>query len=67
MIQVTKLRLRLQFLCRVVRKECFHLSGTDQRLFDKPFSVERAKQLDFDPEQAERVEAFVGRLGRLLA
>ena len=65
MIQDTKLRLRLQFLSRVVRRECFHLAGTDQRLFDKPFSAERAKQLDSDPEQAERVEAFVGRLGRL--
>ncbi|WP_294251988.1 hypothetical protein [Propionivibrio sp.] len=65
MIQDTKLRLRLQFLSRVVRKECFPLACTDQRLFDKPFSVERAKQLDSDPEQAERVEAFVGRLGRL--
>ena len=65
MIQDPKLRLRLQFLSRVVRRECFHLAGTDQRLFDKPFSAERAKQLDSDPEQAERVEAFVGRLGRL--
>lgn len=58
-------RLRLQFLARVVGKECGHLSHTDQRLFDTPFSVERAKQLDSDPETAERVEAFVGRFGRL--
>jgi hypothetical protein len=59
------LQLRLQFLSRVVRKECLHLSGTDRRLFDKPFSIERAKQLESDPELAERVEAFVGRFGRL--
>ena len=59
------LRLRLQFLARVVRKECGHLAHTDQRLFETPFSMERARQLDSDPETAERVEAFVGRFGRL--
>jgi hypothetical protein len=59
------LRLRLQFLARVVRKECGHLAHTDQRLFELPFSVERARQLDSNPETAERVEAFVGRFGRL--
>lgn len=58
-------RLRLQFLARVVRKECGHLAHTDQRLFELPFSVERARQLDSNPETAERVEAFVGRFGRL--
>lgn len=58
-------RLRLQFLARVVRKECGHLAHTDQRLFETPFSMERARQLDSDPETAERVEAFVGRFGRL--
>lgn len=59
------IRLRLQFLARVVHKECGHLAHTDQRLFELPFSVERAEQLDSDPETAERVEAFVGRFGRL--
>lgn len=59
------IRLRLQFLARVIRKECGHLAHTDQRLFGAPFSVERARQLDSDPETAERVEAFVGRFGRL--
>ena len=56
---------RLVFLIRVVRKECRHLLTTDQRLFDQPFTRERAEQLDTDPDLAERVEAFVGRFGRL--
>lgn len=59
------LALRLQFLVRVVRKECAHLAITDQRLFDDPFTVERARQIDCDPDQAEQVDAFVGRFGRL--
>jgi uncharacterized protein with HEPN domain len=57
--------LRLQFLVRVVRKECGHLAATDQRLFGDPFTPERARQLETDPDLAERVEAFVGRFGRL--
>ena len=57
--------LRLQFLVRVVRRECAHLAMTDRRLFDPPFSVARAQQLATDPDLAERVEAFVGRFARL--
>lgn len=60
-----KLIQRLQFLARVVAKESRHLVSTDQRLFDRPFTIERATQMDMDPELAERVEAFVGRFGRL--
>jgi hypothetical protein len=56
---------RLAFLTRVVRKACRHLLTTDQRLFDQPFSAERAETLEADPDRAERVEAFVGRFGRL--
>ena len=48
--------LRLQFLARVVRKECRHLISTEQRLFDTPFNIERAGQLETDPELSERVE-----------
>ncbi|MHB8760032.1 MAG: hypothetical protein ACYC5S_07910 [Thiobacillus sp.] len=61
----SKIILRLQFLTRVVRKECQHLIATDQRLFADSFTPERARQLDTDPDMAERVEAFVGRFGRL--
>jgi uncharacterized protein with HEPN domain len=57
--------LRLQFLARVVQKECKHLIITDQRLFDSFFTQEKAVRLEEDPDLAERVEAFVGRFGRL--
>lgn len=60
-----KVALRLQFLSRVVRKECGHLETTDQRLFRLPFTREQAVLLETDPDLAERVEAFVGRFGRL--
>ena len=60
-----KILLRLQFLVRVVRKECKHLSTTDQRLFGSLFTLEQATRLEEDPDLAERVEAFVGRFGRL--
>jgi len=56
---------RLQFLGRVVARECGHLRTTDQRLFAEPFTLERGRQLEKDPDLAERVEAFVGRFGRL--
>lgn len=60
-----KIALRLQFLVRVVRKECKHLITTDQRLFGKAFTVECVIRLEEDADLAERVEAFVGRFGRL--
>ncbi len=60
-----KLALRLQFLVRVVRKECQHLATTDQRLFASAFTLAQAVQMDKDVDLAERVEAFVGRFSRL--
>jgi hypothetical protein len=60
-----KIVLRLQFLVRVVRKECRHLVTTDQRLFGSEFSLQQATRLEEDLDLAERVEAFVGRFGRL--
>lgn len=60
-----KIVLRLQFLTRVVRKECQHLATTDQRLFMGVFTLTQAAQLESDPDLAERVEAFVSRFGRL--
>jgi uncharacterized protein with HEPN domain len=60
-----KIALRLQFLARVVRKECQHLTTTDQRLFGGLFTIEQATRLETDHDLAERVEAFVGRFGRL--
>ena len=60
-----KIELRLKFLIRVVGKECKHLTSTDQRLFGGSFSLEQVSRLESDPDLAERVDAFVGRFGRL--
>ncbi len=58
--------LRLQFLVRVVQKECKHLTITDRRLFEfSTFTFVQAMQLEENPDLAERVEAFVGRFARL--
>ena len=65
MIMEHKIAMRLQFLVRVVRKECQHLATTDQRLFGSLFTLEQAMQLEENADLAERVEAFVGRFGRL--
>jgi hypothetical protein len=61
----SKIALRLPFLVRVVGKECQHLMTTDQRLFGGVFTLTQAARLDEEPDLAERVEAFVGRFGRL--
>lgn len=58
-------RARLQFLVRVVRRECDHVSLTDKRLFSQPFTVERVRKLDTNVAEAEQVEAFVARFSRL--
>lgn len=60
-----KAALRLQFLVRVVGKESRHLTSTDQRLFQTAFTTEQVAGLEFDLDQAERVEAFVSRFSRL--
>ena len=56
---------RLRFLARVVDKECRHLDTTDRRLFAVAMTPVRAASLADDADLAERVEAFVGRFGRL--
>jgi len=56
---------RLRFLARVVQREQNHLLITDQRVFGKPFTPERARGLADNIDEAERVEAFVSRFGRL--
>jgi hypothetical protein len=58
-------RMRLAHLCRVVDRECRHLLDTTGRLFVPGFDLARVKVLETDPVLAERVEAFVGRFGRL--
>lgn len=57
--------LRLAFLVRVTRKESAHLLTTDGRLFAMPFTLQDAARLESDTNLAERVDAFVGRFGRL--
>lgn len=56
---------RLQFLVRVTHKECLYLQETDHRLFAEAMTPERLQQLQTDPILAERLDAFVGRFGRL--
>jgi len=56
---------RLTFLMRVVQRERDHLAVTDQRVFAQVFDVERARRLNDDIDDAERVEAFVSRFSRL--
>ncbi len=58
-------QLRLCFLLRVVQKECNYLMQTDTRLFGPSFSLTDTEQLGTSPDLAERVDAFVGRFGRL--
>ena len=56
---------RLQFLARVTQKECQYLLETDQRLFAQPMTPESVVALGKDGLLAERLDAFVGRFGRL--
>jgi hypothetical protein len=56
---------RLRFLARVADKEARHLALTTERLFAIPFTQERVAELEQAPDLAERVDAFVGRFGRL--
>ncbi len=56
---------RLQFLSRVVARECAHLEKTTQRLFATPLTLERLQTIETDDEFSERVEAFASRFSRL--
>ena len=56
---------RLAFLCRVVEKEARYLGETDLRLFHQMTSPSALDQLEADSLLSERLEAFVGRFGRL--
>lgn len=57
--------LRLQFLARVVEKECRHLAITNDRLFGPGFGLEQILLLEKNSDLAERVEAFFSRFSRL--
>ena len=59
------LKLRLQFLSRVVKKEANYLQDTDARLFAKALDVSDLQRIAEDAFLAERLDAFVSRFGRL--
>ena len=59
------LKLRLQFLSRVVKKEAYYLQDTDARLFAKALDVSDLQRIAQDALLAERLDAFVSRFGRL--
>ena len=56
---------RLRFLREVSELEARYLAQTDARLFATPLSVAQVQRLPSDQDGAERVDAFVARLGRL--
>lgn len=56
---------RLRFLAKIVEREARHLRSTDMRLFEQPFTAERARLLESDLALAERVDAFAARFSRL--
>lgn len=56
---------RLRFLRDVAELEARYLAQTDARLFAVPLSVAKVQSLPSDQDAAERVDAFVARLGRL--
>ena len=56
---------RLAFWVRVVEKISLNLLFTDSRLFKEYFGIEDAQKIEFDPDLAERLDAFVSRFGRL--
>ena len=56
---------RLRHLCEVVEREVQHLQLTDRHLFAEPFTASRAEGLNTNHNEADRVESFVARFGRL--
>lgn len=49
----------------IVRREGEHLAYSWQRLFAQPIDTGWVKHLAYDPQAAERLEAFVSRFGRM--
>lgn len=59
------LRARLDFLTMATRKEAQYLKQTDGRLFRDHLTEKDVEAIIADPTLAERLEAFIGRFGRL--
>ncbi len=49
----------------VVKREGEHLRFSYGRVFEEPVTHKRIQQLEQSPEEAERLEAFVSRFGRM--
>lgn len=62
---VNALAERLRQLCDVVEAEIHHLQLTDQSLFAERFTTERVSGLVTNNAEAEKVDAFAARFGRL--
>ena len=58
-------KLRLQFLVRVISKESHYLLQTGNRLFSQPINAEFLSKLDVNIELSEQLDAFASRFGRL--
>ena len=54
---------RLRFLREVTDLEARYRAQTDARLYAAPMSVAQVQRLPLDQDAAERVDAFVARLG----
>lgn len=67
MTKENKFASRLQFLARVVRKECQHLTATDRHLFVNLFTIEQATRLKADHDLAERISGLKGGPNPLIA
>jgi len=55
---------RFLFTLSVVARELRHLEYSRKRVFSAPIDAAWVQDLDRNPEQAERLEAFVSRFGR---
>ena len=59
------LRTRLDFLATATKKESAYLEQTDSRLFSGHLTTDNIQTMIEDPTMSERLEAFIGRFGRL--
>lgn len=59
------LRTRLDFLMLATKKESEYLQQTDGRLFSGHLTIENLQNIIADQTLSERLEAFIGRFGRL--
>ena len=53
--------VRLQFLVRVVRKDCQHLANNDQSLLSHAFTLALPSRLEANPGLTKRVGTFMAR------